>query len=57
VAVHPSGKLAMSASKNDGSLRTWNLITGRSAYVKNTKRAQIEFIRYREMFKYHMTVF
>jgi protein MAK11 len=37
-AVHPSGKLALSCSK-DKTLRTWNLITGRCAYVSNIKEA------------------
>ncbi|XP_071964283.1 p21-activated protein kinase-interacting protein 1-like [Antedon mediterranea] len=36
VAVHPSGKLAMSVGK-DKTLRTWNLIQGRSAYITNLK--------------------
>jgi len=31
-AVHPSGKLAVSCSK-DKTLRSWNLITGKCAYV------------------------
>ncbi|XP_001630701.2 p21-activated protein kinase-interacting protein 1-like [Nematostella vectensis] len=35
-SVHPSGRLAMSVSK-DKHLRTWNLVTGRSAYVTNIK--------------------
>jgi protein MAK11 len=34
--VHPSGKLALSCSK-DRTLRTWNLMTGRCAYVSNLK--------------------
>ncbi|KAK3738362.1 hypothetical protein QZH41_014342, partial [Actinostola sp. cb2023] len=36
VSVHPSGRLAMSVSK-DKHLRTWNLVTGRSAYVTHIK--------------------
>ena len=36
LAVHPSGKLALSVSK-DKSLRTWNLIKGRKAYITNIK--------------------
>ncbi|GFQ98143.1 p21-activated protein kinase-interacting protein 1-like [Trichonephila clavata] len=35
-AIHPSGKMALSVGK-DKTLRTWNLIKGRSAYVTNTK--------------------
>jgi len=35
-SVHPSGKLALSVSK-DKTLRTWNLITGKCAYTSNIK--------------------
>ncbi|XP_043284150.1 p21-activated protein kinase-interacting protein 1-like [Venturia canescens] len=34
LAIHPSGKLAMSAG-GDGVLRTWNLVKGRQAYATN----------------------
>ncbi|GFS72956.1 p21-activated protein kinase-interacting protein 1-like [Trichonephila clavipes] len=37
-AIHPTGKMALSVGK-DKTLRTWNLIKGRSAYVTNTKNA------------------
>ncbi|XP_057178382.1 p21-activated protein kinase-interacting protein 1-like [Triplophysa rosa] len=36
LSVHPSGKLALSVG-TDKTLRTWNLITGRSAFIKNIK--------------------
>jgi protein MAK11 len=36
ISVHPSGKLLLSVSK-DKTLRTWNLIKGRCAYVTNLK--------------------
>ncbi|XP_072169804.1 p21-activated protein kinase-interacting protein 1-like [Diadema setosum] len=36
VAVHPSGKLALSVGK-DKTLRTWNLLKGRAAYTTNIK--------------------
>ena len=36
VAVHPSGKMAMTVGK-DRKLITWNLIKGRSAFVTNIK--------------------
>lgn len=36
ISVHPSGKLMLSVAK-DKSLRTWNLIKGRCAYVTNIK--------------------
>ncbi|XP_013410594.1 p21-activated protein kinase-interacting protein 1-like [Lingula anatina] len=36
VSVHPSGKLALSVGK-DKTLRTWNLITGRAAFITNIK--------------------
>lgn len=36
LSVHPSGKILLSVSK-DGTLRTWNLIKGRCAYVTNLK--------------------
>eukprot|EP00057_Strongylocentrotus_purpuratus_P034441 XP_795222.2 PREDICTED: p21-activated protein kinase-interacting protein 1-like isoform X1 [Strongylocentrotus purpuratus] len=37
VAVHPSGKIALSVSK-DKTLRTWNLLKGRAAYTTNIKK-------------------
>jgi len=37
ISIHPSGKLAMSTSLKDGTVRTWNLLAGRSLYVKNMK--------------------
>ncbi|XP_054611699.1 p21-activated protein kinase-interacting protein 1-like [Dunckerocampus dactyliophorus] len=36
LSVHPSGKLALSVG-TDKTLRTWNLLTGRSAFIKNIK--------------------
>ncbi|KAM8838876.1 p21-activated protein kinase-interacting protein 1-like [Synchiropus picturatus] len=38
LSVHPSGKLALSVG-TDKTLRTWNLITGRSAFIKNIKHS------------------
>ena len=35
VSVHPSGKLALSVSQN--KMRTWNLLTGKCAYVTSIK--------------------
>lgn len=40
VSVHPSGRLALSVSK-DKTLRTWNLVTGKSAYITNIKEAAL----------------
>ncbi|XP_015930261.1 p21-activated protein kinase-interacting protein 1-like [Parasteatoda tepidariorum] len=37
ISIHPSGKLALSVSK-DKTVRTWNLINGRSAYATNIKK-------------------
>ncbi|XP_072536375.1 p21-activated protein kinase-interacting protein 1-like isoform X2 [Salminus brasiliensis] len=37
LSVHPSGKLALSVG-TDKKLRTWNLIDGRSAFIKNIKQ-------------------
>ncbi|KAJ0059112.1 hypothetical protein NL108_007492 [Boleophthalmus pectinirostris] len=37
LSVHPSGKLALSVG-TDKTLRTWNLVTGRSAFIKNIKQ-------------------
>ncbi|XP_060100212.1 p21-activated protein kinase-interacting protein 1 [Heteronotia binoei] len=37
LSVHPSGKLALSVG-TDKTLRTWNLVEGRSAFVKNLKQ-------------------
>ena len=36
ISVHPLGKMLLSVSK-DKTLRTWNLIKGRCAYVTNLK--------------------
>ncbi|XP_070701025.1 p21-activated protein kinase-interacting protein 1-like [Pempheris klunzingeri] len=38
LSVHPSGKLALSVG-TDKTLRTWNLINGRSAFIKNIKQS------------------
>ncbi|XP_077471867.1 p21-activated protein kinase-interacting protein 1-like [Stigmatopora argus] len=41
ISVHPSGKLALTVG-TDKTLRTWNLMNGRSAFIKNIKQnAQI----------------
>ncbi|XP_068605161.1 p21-activated protein kinase-interacting protein 1-like [Brachionichthys hirsutus] len=37
LSVHPSGKLALTVG-TDKTLRTWNLINGRSAFIKNIKQ-------------------
>ncbi|OXB60169.1 hypothetical protein ASZ78_012320 [Callipepla squamata] len=37
LSIHPSGKLALSVG-TDKTLRTWNLVEGRSAFIKNLKR-------------------
>ncbi|XP_033737166.1 p21-activated protein kinase-interacting protein 1-like [Pecten maximus] len=37
ISIHPSGRLALSVGR-DKTLRTWNLITGRSAYTTNIKQ-------------------
>ncbi|RVE61001.1 hypothetical protein OJAV_G00166460 [Oryzias javanicus] len=37
LSVHPSGKLALSVG-TDKTLRTWNLVNGRSAFIKNIKQ-------------------
>ena len=41
VSVHPSGKLALTVGA-DKSLHTWNLITGRSAFITNIKQGKYE---------------
>ncbi|KAM9233339.1 p21-activated protein kinase-interacting protein 1 isoform 2-T2 [Dugong dugon] len=38
LSIHPSGKLALSVG-TDKTLRTWNLVDGRSAFVKNIKQS------------------
>ncbi|XP_066435453.1 p21-activated protein kinase-interacting protein 1 isoform X2 [Eleutherodactylus coqui] len=41
LSIHPSGRLALSVG-TDKTLRTWNLVEGRSAFIKNIKQnAQI----------------
>ena len=42
VSVHPSGKLGLSLGK-DKTLRTWNLMTAKTAYVTNIKQGQYLF--------------
>ncbi|XP_037374753.1 p21-activated protein kinase-interacting protein 1 isoform X2 [Talpa occidentalis] len=37
LSVHPSGKLALSVG-TDKTLRTWNLVEGRSAFIKNIRQ-------------------
>jgi WD40 repeat protein len=37
LSVHPSGRLLLSVGK-DKTLRTWNLIKGRSAFITNLKQ-------------------
>ncbi|XP_045407648.1 p21-activated protein kinase-interacting protein 1 isoform X1 [Lemur catta] len=37
LSIHPSGKLALSVG-TDKTLRTWNLVEGRSAFIKNVKQ-------------------
>ncbi|XP_029446505.1 p21-activated protein kinase-interacting protein 1 [Rhinatrema bivittatum] len=37
LSIHPSGKLALSVG-TDKTLKTWNLIEGRSAFIKNLKQ-------------------
>ncbi|XP_053102415.1 p21-activated protein kinase-interacting protein 1 isoform X2 [Hemicordylus capensis] len=38
LSIHPSGKLALSVG-TDMTLRTWNLVEGRSAFIKNLKQS------------------
>uniref|UniRef100_K7F8Y8 PAK1 interacting protein 1 n=1 Tax=Pelodiscus sinensis TaxID=13735 RepID=K7F8Y8_PELSI len=37
LSIHPSGKLALSVG-TDKTLRTWNLVEGRSSFIKNLKQ-------------------
>ncbi|XP_053570716.1 p21-activated protein kinase-interacting protein 1 [Bombina bombina] len=37
LSIHPSGKIALSVG-TDRTLRTWNLVEGRSAFIKNIKQ-------------------
>ncbi|XP_060065328.1 p21-activated protein kinase-interacting protein 1-like isoform X2 [Ylistrum balloti] len=43
ISIHPSGKLALSVGR-DKTLRTWNLITGRSAYTTNIKQEATQVV-------------
>ncbi|OBS83188.1 hypothetical protein A6R68_22824 [Neotoma lepida] len=40
LSIHPSGKLALSVG-TDKTLRTWNLVEGRSAFIKNIKQMDV----------------
>ncbi|KAI5720376.1 hypothetical protein M8J77_005614 [Diaphorina citri] len=42
ISIHPSGKLALSVGK-DKTLRTWNLVKGRSAYITNLSSYGVGF--------------
>jgi len=55
-AIHPSGKLALSSSK-DKTLRTWNLITGRCAYVSNIKEGMLYHVLYTCIFFFFFSKF
>lgn len=44
LSIHPTGKLALTVGK-DKSLKTWNLIKGRTAYVTNIK-AVADFVQW-----------
>lgn len=50
LSIHPSGKLALSVG-TDKTLRTWNLVEGRSAFIKNLK--QSEFISLNRLKKWN----
>lgn len=44
IAMHPSGKLALSVSK-DKTMRMWNLMKGRSAYIRKLEHeASVVFL-------------
>ena len=43
IAVHPSGKLALSTSK-DRTLRMWNLVKGRCAYIKKLPKEAVQVL-------------
>jgi len=46
IAVHPSGKLCLSVNSKDGSVFTWDMMSGRKAYIKNFKWMQPQFVRW-----------
>lgn len=54
ISIHPSGKLILSVSK-DKTLRTWNLIKGRSTYVTNIKSVA-ELVKWSPNGKYFVVV-
>ena len=64
VAVHPSGKLALSGGRADGSIRVWDLMRGRLAHVHTvTKGRSIDHLiwskdgsRFAFCHKTHLTV-
>ncbi|KAK3090055.1 hypothetical protein FSP39_008854 [Pinctada imbricata] len=55
LAIHPSGKLALTVGR-DKTLRTWNLITGRSAYITNIKKVA-EMVFWSPDGQYYLTIF
>ena len=44
VSIHPTGKMAISVGK-DKTLRIWDLMTGKCAYVTNTKYGRYRYTR------------
>eukprot|EP00050_Salpingoeca_kvevrii_P014710 m.39152 g.39152 ORF g.39152 m.39152 type:complete len:505 (-) comp5929_c0_seq1:170-1684(-) len=54
LSVHPEGKLALSVGR-DKTVRTWNLLTGRSAYVW-TRKAEAHLVRWSPCGQYFLIV-
>ena len=55
VSIHPSGKMAMSSSK-DGTLKLWNLIQGRCAFTRRLKGLPATIVEWSQCGEFYLIV-